>query len=269
MNYADSFGMQWNIHSRVQLDSFNGLSLSLERLKAATHWPDDLTGQVIVEAGSGAGRFTEHLAKTGATVLTFDYSTAIAVNRNNNGHFKNVCFFQDDINDLQIPPGTVDKVLCLGVLQHTPDPKQSFLNLAKLLQPGGQIAIDVYPLRFFALIHWKYILRPITKRMDKEKLYRIIARWTPPLVPWSAWLGRHFGRSGMRLLPIVQYAYRGLPADINREWAVLDTFDMYSPAYDKPQTIRTVRKWLEEAGLENVVVEKGFNGVVARGQRPR
>lgn len=268
MNYADSFGFQWNRHSRVQLDSFNGLSLSLDRLKAATHWPDDLTGEVILEAGSGAGRFTEHLAKTGATVLTFDFSDAITANLANNGHCRNVCFFQGDINDLPIPAGTVDKVLCLGVLQHTPDPRQSFLNLARLLKPGGQIAIDVYPLRFLALMHWKYILRPITKRMNKDSLYRIIARWTPPLVPASAWLGRYLGRSGMRLLPIVQYEYRGLPPDINREWAVLDTFDMYSPTYDKPQTIGAVRKWFQEAGLENIVVEKGFNGVVARGSRP-
>src|SRR5882672_9662337 len=146
MNYADSFGFQWNRHSRVQLDSFNGLSLSLDRLKAATHWPDDLTGEVIVEAGSGAGRFTEHLAKTGATVLTFDFSDAITANLANNGDCRNVCFFQGDINDLPIPAGTVDKVLCLGVLQHTPDPRQSFLSLARLLKPGGQIAIDVYPL---------------------------------------------------------------------------------------------------------------------------
>jgi SAM-dependent methyltransferase len=265
-SYVESFGRQWNAHPKVQLDSFTGLSLSKDRLKAATHWPDDLAGQVIVEAGSGAGRFTEHLAKTGATVLTFDFSDAITANRMNNGHYRNVCFFRGDINDLPIPAGTVDKVLCLGVLQHTPDPKQSFLSLAKLLKPGGEIAIDVYPRRILALMHWKYILRPITKRMNQDTLYRIIARWTPPLIPMSAWLGRYFGRSGMRLLPIVQYEYRGLPPDINREWAVLDTFDMYSPTYDKPQTMSAVRLWFKEAGFETFTVEKGQNGIVARGQ---
>lgn len=269
MNYADSFGFQWNQHSRVQLDSFNGLSLSLDRLRAATHWPDDLTGQIIVEAGSGAGRFTEHLAKTGATVLTFDFSDAITANKANNGHYRNVCFFQGDINNLPIKPRMIDKVLCLGVLQHTPDPRKSFLSLVNLVKPGGEIAIDVYPFRILALMHWKYILRPITKRMNKDRLYRIIARWTPPLVPLSAWLGRRFGRSGMRLLPIVQYEYRGLPPDINREWAVLDTFDMYSPTYDKPQTMRAVQRWFKEAWLEDIVVEKGFNGIVARGRKPK
>jgi len=227
-----------------------------------------MTGEVIVEAGSGAGRFTEHLAKTGATILTFDLSDAIEANIRNNGHHKNVCFFQGDINDLPIPNGAVDRVLCLGVLQHTPDPRQSFLNLVKLLKPGGHIAIDVYPLRLSALLHWKYVLRPITKRINKDALYRIIAKATPPMVPLSILLRRIAGRAGMRLLPIVQYDYFGVSPEINREWAVLDTFDMYSPTYDKPQTMRTVRRWFEEAGLENVTVERGFNGIVARGQKP-
>ncbi|WP_407169523.1 class I SAM-dependent methyltransferase [Bradyrhizobium sp. ORS 111] len=267
MSYVETFGVQWNLHSKVQLDSFTGVPLSYNRLKAATHWPDDLTGDVIVEAGSGAGRFTEHLARTKATILTFDMSDAINANIKNNGHNNNVCFFSGDINDLPIPPGTIDKVLCLGVLQHTPDPKQSFMSLAKLLRPGGLIAIDVYPLWITALMHWKYVLRPITKRMDKDLLYRIIAKYTPPLVPVSIFLRRIAGRAGMRLLPIVQYDYFGISPEINREWAVLDTFDMYSPTYDNPQTMRTVRKWFEEAGMENVTVERGNNGIVARGQK--
>jgi SAM-dependent methyltransferase len=268
MNYADSFGFQWNRHSRVQLDSFTGLTLSRDRLRAATHWPDNLTGQTVVEAGSGAGRFTEQLAATGATVFTFDFSNAIEANQRNNGHHENVRFFRADINDLPFPAASADKVLCLGVLQHTPDPRRSFLNLARLLKPGGEIAIDVYPLRLTALLHWKYILRPVTRQMKPERLYDLIARLTPPLIPVSVWLGRHFGRAGIRLLPIVQCEHWGLPPDINREWAVLDTFDTYSPAYDRPQSKRAVRRWFKEAGLVDIVVESGQNGIVARGRLP-
>jgi 2-polyprenyl-3-methyl-5-hydroxy-6-metoxy-1,4-benzoquinol methylase len=268
VNYADSFGLQWNRYSRVQLDSFNGSSLSADRLKAATHWPDDLTGQTIVEAGSGAGRFTEHLAKTGATVLTFDLSSAIEANRRNNGHFQNVRFFQADINNLDLAAGCADKVLCLGVLQHTPDPRRSFLNLANLLKPGGEIAVDIYALRLTALLHWKSLLRPFTRRMNKQTLHRLISLATPPLIPISAWLGRIFGKAGTRLFPIAQYEQLGLPPDISREWAVLDTFDMYSPTHDRPATKRAVRRWFQEAGLRNVVVENGLNGIVARGIKP-
>jgi hypothetical protein len=35
-----------------------------------------------------------------------------------------------------------------------------------------------------------------------------------------------------------------------RDWVVLDTFDMFSPEYDQPQTLKTVKKWVENNGLE-------------------
>ncbi len=56
--------------------------------------------------------------------------------------------------------------------------------------------------------------------------------------------------------------------DVLREWAYLDTFDMLSPAYDLPQTVRTFRSWYEETGLEDIEVVRGYNGVEGRGRRP-
>ena len=58
-HYADSFGMQWNIHRKAQLDSHTGLPLTRRRYELAAHWPENLAGEAILEAGSGAGRFTE------------------------------------------------------------------------------------------------------------------------------------------------------------------------------------------------------------------
>jgi hypothetical protein len=76
------------------------------------------------------------------------------------------------------------------------------------------------------------------------------------------------GRFGSRLLPIVQYDHLGLTSELNREWAILDTFDMYAPAHDHPQSVNAVRRWYQEAGFVDVSVEYGPNGVVARGRRP-
>ena len=39
-HYAASFGMQWNRHRRTQLDSYTGLSISLDRLFASTGYKD-------------------------------------------------------------------------------------------------------------------------------------------------------------------------------------------------------------------------------------
>jgi hypothetical protein len=49
------------------------------------------------------------------------------------------------------------------------------------------------------------------------------------------------------------------------EWSILDTFDKFAPKYDKPQRISTVKKWFEEAGLKDIVVYYGPNGINGKG----
>ena len=44
--------------------------------------------------------------------------------------------------------------------------------------------------------------------------------------------------------------------------------DMFSPVHDHPQTIETVRQWFADAGLVDVYVGTGFNGINARGRKP-
>lgn len=267
-DYASSFGFQWNVHARTQLDSFSGLPISRDRLFATTKWPTKLPGETILEVGSGAGRFTEVLVTTGATVISCDLSSAVDANYRNNGANANLLIAQASLLDLPIRARSIDKVICIGVLQHTPDPAQSFDCLAECVRPGGQLVVDVYAARLRSLLSWKYLLRPITKRMNGEKLYGLIERTTPVLLPLSNALYRLFGRFGMRMLPIVHYPELGLSPALALRWAVLDTFDMYSPAHDHPQTIETVRSWFETAGFREIAVEYGPNGVVGRGRRP-
>jgi SAM-dependent methyltransferase len=267
-NYAASFGFQWNIHARTQLDSHSGLSISHDRLWAALGGKSDLTGQRVLEAGSGAGRFTEVLAASGADVTTFDYSTAVDANARNQGSSSRLHFFQGDIFNIPLTEASFDKVICLGVLQHTPDPRAAFQSLAKYVRPGGLLAIDIYRRDLAAMLHWKYLLRPISRRMRKETLYRLIEIITPPLIPIAKHLRRIAGSLGARLVPIAEYSHLGLPPEMNRQWAILDTFDIYSPAHDHPQSLENVRGWFRDVGFEDIRVRSGPNGVVGSGRRP-
>ncbi len=112
------------------------------------------------------------------------------------------------------------------------------------------------------------LLRPITQRMRKETLYRLIEVLTPPLVPVARLLRRLAGRVGARFVPIVEYLQLGLSPQLNVQWAILDTFDMYSPAHDHPQSLESVTRWFKEAGFEDIHVRPGLNGVVGSGRRP-
>lgn len=265
--YTSSFGLQWNRHARAQLDSMTGKPISRDRLFQVTQWPARMEGERVLEAGCGAGRFTEVLAATGADVWSFDLSDAVEANAANNGHHPNVHVFQASITDIPFAPGQFDRVLCLGVLQHTPDPSAAFRALAAQVCPGGYLAIDVYRRDLAALLQWKYLLRPMTKRLPPERLYRMVATVVPRLLPAARLARRVAGRVGARLLPIAEYSHLGLPDDLVREWAILDTFDMYSPAHDHPQTLRTVRQWFADARFEDVVVERGPNGIIGHGKR--
>lgn len=268
-NYAGNFGYQWNIHSKTQLDSFTGIPISRNRLFQVTQWPQNMEGETILEAGSGAGRFTEILADTKATLFSLDYSLAVEANYRNNGQKPNIHLFQGNIFSIPLPKNKFDKVLCLGVIQHTPDPEKAFKSLTQYVRPGGELAIDVYTKRLISLLQWKYLLRPITKRVNKEFLYRIISMIVPLLLPLGIILQKLAGRFGARLVPISVYSDLGLTYDLHKQWSILDTFDMYSPAHDHPQSLETIKKWFKEAGFENIVVEYGLNGVIGRGRKPK
>jgi 16S rRNA A1518/A1519 N6-dimethyltransferase RsmA/KsgA/DIM1 with predicted DNA glycosylase/AP lyase activity len=49
-----------------------------------------LLGEIVLEVGSGAGRFTEIILKTGATLFSCDYSDAVEANFENNGSDSNL-----------------------------------------------------------------------------------------------------------------------------------------------------------------------------------
>ena len=53
-----------------------------------------------------------------------------------------------------------------------------------------------------------------------------------------------------------------------KEYAILDTFDMLSPAYDTPQYLRTVKEWFKNTNMSNIDVHYGYNGIEGRATKP-
>ena len=119
------------------------------------------------------------------------------------------------------------------------------------------------------MLHAKYLLRPVTKRMSQQKLFKMLETVVPILLPISQHLGRIpvLGQLLKRLIPIADYTgIYPLSADQLKEWALLDTFDRLAPEYDNPQTSARVRRWLETAGLVGVeVFHEGH--LVGRGRK--
>ena len=81
---------------------------------------------------------------------------------------------------------------------------------------------------------------------------------------------RRIPRIGVPLnwrLLVADYANEGIPATRLKEWAYLDTFDMLAPTHDHPQTLETFTGWYTEAGLTDIDVRYGYNGIQGRGAR--
>jgi 2-polyprenyl-3-methyl-5-hydroxy-6-metoxy-1,4-benzoquinol methylase len=275
-NYTANFGYQWNLFSGTQIDKSSNIQLSQKRFFAQTGWDkEDLTGKNILEVGSGAGRFSQIvLDHTKANLYSVDYSNAVEANYKNNGPHERLHLYQASIYELPFAPAQFDKVFCFGVLQHTPDVEMSVKALIEMIKPGAELVVDFYPISgWWTKIHAKYILRPFTKRMSHEQLYKKIDR----NADWLIRTYRFFSKIGIgkfvnRFLPICDIDGT-LPSNLSkeklREMVVLDTFDMFSPQYDQPQRIQTVVNWFNRYGMTNVwggyIYDGKFRSAVVKG----
>lgn len=275
-NYTESFGFEWLRHARTQYDEASGTNITVRRFFAETQWPGELPGEKILEVGGGSGRFTAIAAKTGAFVVSLDFSRAVEANYASNGSRDNVLIVQADMYRMPFPTGYFDRLYCLGVIQHTPDVERAFKNLPRFLKPGGRIAMDCYVkmrgiLPFFLrLTSTTYRARSITKRMPHDRLYSFCTRYMNFMWPLAKILGRspRAGSFLLRRLMIPPYfGVYDLPEQTLKEWMILDMFDSLSPAYDSPQFIDVVEKWFRDCDLDAIDVAYGYNGINGRAVR--
>ena len=273
-NYTDSFGFQWNKFDNTQIDSFSNTDLSHQRFWAETKWdPKKINNLNVLEVGSGAGRFSEvFLNSTKGKLYSIDYSSAVEANLRNNKKFKSrLILSQASIYQIPFKDNSFDKIFCFGVLQHTPSFRKSISSLVSKVKLNGEIVIDFYPYKgFYTKLHSKYILRPITKRLSKRFLLFLIQKSVPfSLLIFDILKSLKLGFLS-RFLPITDV--RGFPKNLNKkqriDWAIMDTFDAFSPEFDNPQRLSKVIQMFKEDGCKvtfgGLVKFKGGSAVVVR-----
>jgi uncharacterized protein YbaR (Trm112 family)/ubiquinone/menaquinone biosynthesis C-methylase UbiE len=270
-NYADNFGFQWNAFARTQLDRYNGTRISEQRFTDETGWSDGaLKGKTVLDAGCGAGRFADIALSRGGEVVAVDYSTAVDACRENLKGDPRCHPVQADVYRLPFRPGTFDAVYSLGVLQHTPDVKAAFSAISRQVAPGGELVVDVYLENWKDWLHPRTWLRPITTRVPHDRLFRIVERLVPALLPFSSTVRKIplAGPAASRLVPVANYeGVLPLSGQQLQEWAILDTFDWLGPRFDQPQRPARLRQWFEQLGFVDVRVGRSWL-LTGRGRRP-
>jgi SAM-dependent methyltransferase len=253
--YAGSFSFEWNAHARTQLDSFRGDDSSERQFRAKTGFsPQELAGKRVLDAGAGAGRYTDVASRWGAFVAAVDLSYAVEAARRNFAQRDNVFVAQADIGALPFLPGSFDAIFSIGVLHHTPDTRAFFLKLVPLLKPGGTIAIWVYP------PEGDYLVRRSWVRFVNKLPPRLFYEWCRWFVPWAQ---RRLGNPWVGLLRrLFPFSTQGL----GLEFDILDTFDGYSPRYHGLHSPEEVKGWFREAGLTDIAEPSDWHTCV-RGTR--
>ena len=239
--YTRSFSFEWNVHKRTQLDSFRNDRSSEDIFRQKTGLtPDDVRGKLVLDAGIGAGRFSDVLVSWGARVVGIDLSYAVEAAAENLGRLPQVLICQADIGRLPFRPDTFDYIVSIGVLHHTPDTKRYASFLPRFLRPGGELVIWVYPDEGDYLMRRVWI--PFTSRIPQTAFYRFCRTFVP-------WAHRHPSTALVRFIRMVfPFSAQGLGLDND----ILDTFDGYSPRYHGVHSPSEVEGWFKEFGLVDV-----------------
>ncbi len=247
--YSGSFGFQWQVYSRTQLDTQQS-DRSEQAFRQRTGFrPEDLAGKLVLDVGCGMGRFAEVATRWGAKVVGIDLSLAAEVAvRNLAG--RDATIFQADVFQLPFAPESFDFVYSIGVLHHTPDCERAFKMLPGLVKPGGRIAIWLYS-KYHNWYKMSDVYRKVTRRMPPRLLHTLCYGVVPLY-------GVH---QVLRKIPLIGRPASGVLAYAipmafhdDRQWRVLDTFDWYSPWYQSKHTYEEVFRWFEDCGLEDLRV---------------
>lgn len=241
--YASSFGRQWNWFRTVQLDSLNGTNESERTLEATTGWGDeDYNGRLVLDAGVGAGRFAEIVAKKGGEVVGIDLTTAVDAAYMNIGRHEKVHLVQADIFTMPFRDGTFDLAYAIGVLHHTPDPRIAFERVASAVKKGGGFAVYLYSGHGLAH-HFPDLIRKVTTRLPLRLMFPISAISIPLYYLYRLPIA---GKVLHLLCPISLHP--------NWRWRWLDTFDWYTPKYQWKSLYPEVFRQFRTSGFLDIEV---------------
>ena len=232
-DYTASFGWQWR--------RFHVARPEEDRVVFAAKTgcqPEQLAGLKVLDAGCGGGRYSRLVAAAGGYVVGVDRSRAVDAAAQLCRSLPNAFFVQADLLDLPFDDEEFDFVFSIGVLHHCPDPHAAFRELARVVRPGGRLAVWVYRKNTWLQERLNEMLRGYTLRMEDRSLQA--------LCEWLAVLG------GLPFVRVTLNKIANFSGHPDWELRVCDNYDWYACRYQFHHTDREVRQWYAEAGFEQV-----------------
>ncbi|SDG31754.1 class I SAM-dependent methyltransferase [Klenkia brasiliensis] len=114
---------------------------------------DVRAGQTLLDLGCGEGRHAFEAYRRGAAVVALDWGTDEVVTTQQwlgaiaeAGEAPvgaSATAVRGDLLHLPVPDASVDRVIASEVLEHVPDDLTAFAEIARVLKPGGRVAVTV------------------------------------------------------------------------------------------------------------------------------
>jgi len=157
----------------------------------------------------------------------------------------NVHLFQADIFALPFRESTFDLAYSIGVLHHTPEPKEAFARVASTVRPGGKLAVYMYA-RYGPSHKASDLIRTVTTRLPLKVMWGLSAAAIPLYYLYS--------------IPVLGKVFQlALPISMESEarWRWLDTFDWYTPKYQFKYLYPEIFRWFRENGFRDIEIFDG------------
>jgi ubiquinone/menaquinone biosynthesis C-methylase UbiE len=190
-------------------------------------------GAVVVDVGCGASRVAQLVrATSGGRTIGVDLSLASlkSAQSENSGTLVNG-------DNLHIPlrKGCAELVISNGVIHHTPDARASFMELARIVKPGGTLVVSVY---------------------DRNGWYYYTYRYLGAIIRWLRGI---IGDRGLRYT-VFPFFHIGtailLPLVTGQRFSlsIATSWNLFHDQFTTPQctfhTFDELSAWAREAGLD-------------------
>lgn len=187
--------------------------------------------RTVLDAGCGHGRYLAAFARLGARVVGMDL-------RDDLGRVRlpaqgRAALVQGSVLRAPFRDACFDLVFCDGVIHHTPDARGAYLELARLVKPGGALYVWVYP-REAALREAVFrAARALTTRLSGGLVRTLAFALAPLTVFVRSYSGTRLGRATWDEC-----------AQVVHDWI--------APPLQSHHTFEEVAGWAAEAGLERI-----------------
>src|SRR5258705_3536825 len=140
---AEAFG--YSAEELTSMQAGANMGLSCGNPTATTHLR---AGEVVVDLGSGGGLdvfLASKMLGPEGRAIGIDMTTAMIERSRENakqGGYTNVEFYQSTIDQIPLPDASVDCVISNCVVNLAPDKPAVFREIARVLKPGGRVALS-------------------------------------------------------------------------------------------------------------------------------